>query len=219
MRFCRLIGLGLIAFLLSACGGPDQQDATEKAAEPAADAISVSDAELAGNPFLEEWDTPYGVPPFDAIEDSHYMPAIKKAVLDLRTEIDAIVNNPEPPTFENTIVALELSGDMLQKVAATFGNITGTDTNDELRALESQIYPMLTREFDAITMNDDLWQRVKAVYDQRESLSLGEQEARLLELVHRGFVRSGASLPPRERKTTWWTCTLRCDEQPGTAQR
>ena len=66
------------------------------------------------------------------------------------------------PTFENTIVALELSGDMLQKVAATFGNITGTDTNDELRALESQIYPMLTREFDAITMNDDLWQRVKA---------------------------------------------------------
>ena len=196
MRFCRLIGLGLIAFLLSACGGPDQQDATEKAAEPAADAISVSDAELAGNPFLEEWDTPYGVPPFDAIEDSHYMPAIKKAVLDLRTEIDAIVNNPEPPTFENTIVALELSGDMLQKVAATFGNITGTDTNDELRALESQIYPMLTREFDAITMNDDLWQRVKAVYDQRENLGLDEQDARLLELRHRSFIRAGAALSP-----------------------
>ena len=200
MRFSRLIGLGLAAFMLGACGGPDQQDATEEAAEPAADEISVTDAELAGNPLLEDWDTPYGVPPFDAIEDGHYLPAIKKGILELREEIAAIVDNPEPPTFENTIIAMELAGDTLQQVASTFGNITGTETNDALRALESQVYPMLTREFDAITMNDDLWQRVKAVYDQRDSLGLDEQDARLLELRHRSFIRAGAAFSPEVKK-------------------
>jgi peptidyl-dipeptidase Dcp len=201
MKFSRMPALGLIVLVLSACGGPDEADvAEEAAAEPAADEISVSEAELAGNPFLGEWDTPYGVPPFNAIEDAHYLPAIKKGILDLRAEIDAIVDNPEPPSFENTIIALEVAGELLQRVASTFGNITGTDTNDELRALESEIYPMLTREFDAITMNDALWQRVKAVYDQRDTLGLDEQDARLLELRHRSFVRSGAALSPDVKK-------------------
>ncbi|MEJ2255895.1 MAG: M3 family metallopeptidase [Woeseiaceae bacterium] len=201
MKFSRMPALGLIVLVLSACGGPDEADVAEEAApEPAADEISVSEAELAGNPFLGEWDTPYGVPPFNAIEDAHYLPAIKKGILDLRAEIDAIVDNPEPPSFENTIIALEVAGELLQRVASTFGNITGTDTNDELRALESEIYPMLTREFDAITMNDALWQRVKAVYDQRDTLGLDEQDARLLELRHRSFVRSGAALSPDVKK-------------------
>ena len=145
------------------------------------------------NPFRQDWDTPYGVPPFSSIEPGHYMPAVQKAVLELRDEIDAIANNPDAPTFENTIVALELAGNSLDKVANTFGNITGTETNDELRALESEIWPMLTREFDAITMNDTLWQRIKTIYDARDSLGLDEQDARLLELRHRSFVRSGAA--------------------------
>jgi peptidyl-dipeptidase Dcp len=185
MKFNRLIGLGLIALMLGACGGADQEEATEAAPPAASDEISVTEAELAGNPFMEEWDTPYGVPPFSAIENGHYMPAMKKGVLDLRAEIDAIVSNAEAPTFENTIVALELAGELLGDVASTFGNITGTDTDDELRALETEIYPMLTREFDAITMNPDLWQRVKTVYEQRDSLGLDEQDARLLELFRR----------------------------------
>ena len=193
MKFKSLIALGLSAFVLSACGGADQGEATEDAAEADSDAIAVSDADLAGNPFRRDWDTPYGVPPFSEIEPGHYMPAVKKAVLELRDEIDAIANNPEAPTFENTIVALELAGDALTKVSATFGNITGTETNDELRALESEIWPMLTREFDAITMNDTLWQRIKTVYDARDSLDLNEQDARLLELRHRSFVRAGAA--------------------------
>ncbi len=196
MKFNRLIGLGLIALMLGACGGSDQEDVADDAAASAADEISVSDAELAGNPFMEEWDTPYGVPPFSDIENAHYMPAIKKGILELRAEIDAIVNNAEAPTFENTIVALELAGDLLGDVASTFGNITGTDTDDELRALESEIYPMLTREFDAITLNPDLWARVQAVYEQRDSLGLDEQDARLLELRHRSFVRAGAAFTP-----------------------
>jgi len=200
MKFNRLIGLGLVALMLVACGGADQEEATEAASAAASDEISVTEAELAGNPFMEEWDTPYGVPPFAAIENAHYMPAIKKGVLELRADIDAIVNNAEAPTFENTIVALELAGELLGDVSSTFGNITGTDTNDELRALETEIYPMLTREFDAITMNPDLWQRVKAVYEQRDSLGLDEQDARLLELRHRAFIRAGAAFTPEVKE-------------------
>ena len=196
MKFNKLIGLGLIALMLGACGGADQEEATEAAPPAASDEISVTEAELAGNPFMEEWDTPYGVPPFSAIENAHYMPAMKKGVLELRAEIDAIVSNAEAPTFENTIVALELAGELLGDVASTFGNITGTDTDDELRALETEIYPMLTREFDAITLNPDLWQRVKTVYEQRDSLGLDEQDARLLELRHRSFIRAGAAFTP-----------------------
>ena len=200
MKFNRLIGLGLVALMLGACGASDQDDAAEDAPAAASDEISVSDAELAGNPFMQEWDTPYGVPPFSSIENGHYMPAIKKGILELRAEIDAIVNNPEAPTFENTIVALELAGELLGDVSSTFGNITGTDTDDELRALESEIYPMLTREYDAITLNPDLWARVKAVYEQRDSLDLDEQDARLLELRHRSFVRAGAAFTPEVKE-------------------
>ena len=200
MKLNRLIGLGLVALMLGACGASDQEDAAEDTPAAASDEISVSDAELAGNPFMEEWDTPYGVPPFSSIENGHYMPAIKKGILELRAEIDAIVNNPEAPTFENTIVALELAGELLGDVSSTFGNITGTDTDDELRALESEIYPMLTREYDAITLNPDLWARVKAVYEQRDSLDLDEQDARLLELRHRSFVRAGAAFTPEVKE-------------------
>ena len=196
MKFKRLIGLGLIALMLGACGGANQEEATETAPAAASDEISVTEAELVGNPFMEEWDTPYGVPPFSTIENAHYMPAMKQGVLELRADVDAIVNNADAPTFENTIVALELAGELLGDVASTFGNITGTDTDDELRALETKIYPMLTREFDAITLNPDLWQRVKTVYEQRDSLGLDEQDARLLELRHRSFIRAGAAFTP-----------------------
>ena len=196
MKFIRLTILTLAALALGACGAKDEGENVQAAADAAPEEVVVTDEELAGNPFLEDWDTPYGVPPFSRIETGHYMPAIKKGILEQRAEIDAIVTNPEAPTFENTILAMETAGRLLTKVANTFGNITGTETNDELRALETQIYPMLTRENNAINFNEKLYERVKAVYDQRESLGLGEQEARLLELVHRNFVRSGASLAP-----------------------
>ena len=196
MKFNRLMGLGLIALMLGACGASDQDEPADDASAAASDEISVTDAELAGNPFMEMWDTPYGVPPFSSIENGHYMPAIKKGVLGLRDEIDGIANNADAPTFENTIVALELAGELLGDVASTFGNITGTDTDDELRALETEIYPLLTREFDAINLNDNLWQRVKTVYEQRDSLGLNEQDARLLELRHRAFIRAGAAFTP-----------------------
>jgi peptidyl-dipeptidase Dcp len=193
MTISNKTGLALLALLLAACGGAEQEPAAGAAASAAADDITVTEAELAGNPFREEWDTPYEVPPFAVIENGHYMPAFKKALLERRAEIDAIANNPEPPTFENTIVALEAAGESLSKVTGTFNNVTSTDTNEELQALESEIYPMLSRENSAIALNDTLWQRVNSIYEQRDSLGLNEQDARLLELTHRGFVRAGAA--------------------------
>lgn len=190
----------LAALLLSACGGGEPDSAAEAEGEATAaaesDEITVTDAELEGNPFREEWDTPFGVPPFDAIEDEHFMPAIKKAILEMRAEVDAIVQNPDEPTFENTILALESTGDSIAKVLYTFSALTGTELNDNLRELQRDVWPMWSRESDAVTLNDDLYQRVLAVYGQRDSLDLGEQEARLLELTHRRFIRAGAALAP-----------------------
>ena len=186
----------LAGALVAGCGGDPETPAaaeTEQAAT-AADDITVSDAELAGNPFLEDWDTPFGVPPFDRISDDDYLPAFKKAMLDQRAEFEAIVNNPEPPTFENTIIELEKVGSLAVKVGLTFGPLASTELNEKKRELQSVIYPMWTREYDKILLSDDLWNRVLTVYEARDTLNLNEQDARLLELTHRNFVRSGAAL-------------------------
>ena len=197
-----LTGATALTLALAACGNnattdPADEPAVEQTEEASTSApeITVTDAELAGNPFLEDWDTPYGVQPFAEIDDAHYMPAFKKAVLDLRTEIDAIVDNPDAPTFENTIVALDTAGPLMTKVMLTFWNITGTELNDNLRELQTEISPMFSREMDAISFNDGLFERVRTVYDQRDRLGLDEQDARLLELTYRNFVREGANLP------------------------
>jgi len=186
----------VITAALAACGSREEAKVPDAASAAATDEILVTVEELEGNPFMEEWTTPYGVPPFAEIEDDDYLPAIKQGILELRADIAAITDNPEPPTFENTIVALELAGDRLSRVSYVFGNITSTDTNDTLRALETEVYPMLTREYDAITMNPALFERVQAIYEQRDNLNLDEQDARLLELRHRSFVRAGAALAP-----------------------
>ena len=197
MNIGRLSMLLLFTALTASCGESEPQSGGgNNTAEPIADDLTVSDSELADNPFRKNWETPFGVPPFAEISTGDYLPAVKKALQELRADIDAIVGNPEAPTFSNTIVPLEVSGESLDKVAATFSNITGTDTDDELRTLQTQIYPMLTRESDAIALNPVLYERVKAVFDARESLNLGEQEARLLELTHRSFVRAGAAFAP-----------------------
>ena len=188
-----LIGC-LLSATLAACGGRDAEETAADSASDAMDEITVSEAELAGNPFLEEWDTPYGVPPFDRIEDEHFMPAFKKSVLELRAEIAAITDNPEPPSFDNTIVALEKTGPLMSKVLYTFSPLTGTELNDTLRELQTQIWPIFSRESDAITLNEQLFQRVLAVYEAQETLNLDEQDARLLKLTHRDFVRAGAAL-------------------------
>ncbi|NRB71260.1 MAG: M3 family metallopeptidase, partial [Xanthomonadales bacterium] len=192
----------LAATTLAACGGGESETAAAPeldtvietvAATPAADDMVVTEAELAGNPFLQTWDTPFGIPPFAAISDDDFMPAFKQGVLDMRAEVAAIADNPEAPTFENTILALEETGDLITRVGLVFSPLTGTELNDKKRELQSEIYPMWTRESDKINLNEQLWQRVETLYEQRDSLNLDEQDARLLELTHRRFVRSGAA--------------------------
>lgn len=194
MKINGLLTLVLTLALLGACSGADDSAVPDAADSDAADAIAVTDAELAGNPFMREWDTPYGVPPFADIEAGHYMPAVKKGILELRADIDAIVSHADAPNFENTIVALELAGERLDRVTATFFNIAGTELTDEISDLQTKISPMLSREFDAITLNDKLFQRVEAIYNNRDNLGLDEQDKRLVELRRRAFIRAGAAL-------------------------
>ena len=149
LRIVPIVALSAVA--LAACGGGDEKAPAEDAADATQTAgadIVVTAAELAGNPFLEDWTTPYGVPPFDSIEDEHFMPAFKHGVLELRKEVAAITANTDAPTFDNTILALEKSGDALNNVVYPFSALTGTELNDALRALQREIWPMYSREIE-----------------------------------------------------------------------
>lgn len=146
------------------------------------------------NPFFEEYNTPYGAVPFDEIKVEHFMPAFQEGMKQQTAEIEAIVNNPEAPTFENTIEAMENSGKLLTKVSYVFSCLTGAETNDELTALSMEISPLLSAHGDNISLNDGLFQRVKAVYEQKDQLNLNQEQARLLEITYKDFIRSGAAL-------------------------
>ena len=146
------------------------------------------------NPFFEEYSTPYGSVPFDEIKVEHFMPAFQEGMKQQTAEIEAIVNNPEAPTFENTIEAMENSGQLLSKVSYVFSCLTGAETNDELTALSMEISPLLSAHGDNISLNDGLFQRVKAVYEQKDQLNLNQEQARLLEITYKDFIRSGAAL-------------------------
>ena len=189
----KLISSLVIMLAVSAC-------AEEKTAEQAKTVIAkeaeTTEAQVTQetNILLADWDTPFGIPPFDKVNDEDYMPAVQKAVESMRAEIKAITDNAEEPTFENTIVALEQAGGDLTRIIRLFSNITGTDTNDKLKELQVEIYPMLTREQDAISLNEALFARVDQVYKNRDTLELDMHDARLLELTHLGFVRQGASM-------------------------
>jgi len=164
-------------------------------AAPAATQVAAED-----NPFFEDWETPYGIPPFDRIRDEHYRPAFERGIVELRADIAAIRDDTAPPTFENTIEALELAGELLNRVSDTFNNINNTDTNDFLQELDVEMTPRLTRERDAIYMDEKIFARVNSLYEQRESLGLDEQARRLLELTHLDFVRQGAALDAASRE-------------------
>lgn len=151
-------------------------------------------AEATPNPFFSEYSTPFGVPPFDKIEVAHYKPALLRGMEDHKKEIDAIVSNPEEPTFQNTIVALDQSGELLTKVAYAFGGQSSVNTTDEIQELEQELYPLLSAHSDDISLNPALFARVKAVYDKQASLNLDKEQKKLLEETYKGFVRGGANL-------------------------
>lgn len=146
------------------------------------------------NPFFVEWTTPFGVPPFDQILPEHYLPAIEEGMRLEKAEIDSIVNNPEAPTFENTVVAYDNTGAFLSKVSSVFGCITGTDITPELEEIQGKVSSMSTAHRSDISLNPALFARIKTVYDNRESMGLDSLQLRLLDKVYKGFERGGANL-------------------------
>ena len=147
------------------------------------------------NPLLVEQNTPFGVPAFDQVKIEHYLPAFEKAIAENEAEIAAIANNPEAPTFANTIEALDRSGELLNKVVGVFFNVIEADGNDEMNAIAEEVSPKLSALSDGIILNDALFQRVKAVYEQRESLGLNDEQMRLLTETFKSFANNGANLP------------------------
>jgi len=146
------------------------------------------------NPLMQDWTGPFGVAPFDQIKDAHFSPAIEAAMIAHNAEIAAIADNPEPPSFENTIEALEGAGEALDKALSVLFNLMGADTNPTRQALQKEWSPKLSAHSSAISSNTKLFQRITQLWNDRENLGLDEQQARVLMLSHRGFVRAGAAL-------------------------
>ena len=154
----------------------------------------------AQNPFFEKYTTPYGTVPFDKIKTEHYEPAIREGIRQQTAEIDAIVNNPEAPTFANTILAYEKSGELLDRVTTVFGNLRSAETNDDLQTLAQEMMPLLSEHSNNISLNEELFKRVKAVYNQKEQLNLTPEQTKLLENIYDGFIRRGANLQGEAQK-------------------
>lgn len=155
----------------------------------------VAEAMSSTNMLLEEWDTPFGVPPFDQIASGDYLSAIRAGMEEQNREIDAIVNNVEAATFENTIEALEFSGELLSRSNRLFNAVDGAHSNDVLKETGKTLAPELSAHRDNITLNKGLFERVLTVYEQRDSLHLSAEQRRLLDETHKQFVRAGANLP------------------------
>ena len=171
--------IALSAIVLASCTSkPEQKPETEKT-----------------NPFLSEYTTPFQVPPFDQIKIEHYMPAFEAGIKEQQDEVNAIVSNSEPATFENTILPYDKSGQILSRVSNVFFNLNECLTNDEMIAIAEQVLPMLSKHSDAIMMNPKLFERIDYVYQHRNEMGLDDQQIRVAEKYHQDFVRSGAALP------------------------
>ena len=152
------------------------------------------------NPLLVDQNTPFGVPAFDQVKIEHYMPAFEQSIAAYEAEVQAIVNNPEAPTFANTIEALDRCGEQLDKVIGVFFNVLEADGNDEMNQIAEEVTPMISALTDGIILNDALFQRVKAVYEQRQSLQLTPEQDRLLSETFKSFANNGANLPEDKKE-------------------
>ena len=146
------------------------------------------------NPFFKEWNTPFGVPPFNLIKNGHYIPAFEKGMAEQNMEIDAILNNPEAPTFENTLAAYDRSGKLLEKVSSVFYALNGANTSPEMQEIARKLSPMLSKHSDDINLNPKLFERVKSIYSLRTNITYDPDQLRLIEETYKGFIRGGAGL-------------------------
>jgi len=169
-----------VAVTLGACDGKKNNDVMDKSSSE--------------NPILSEWNTPFGVPPFDRIEPAHYMPAFEMAFKENKAEIDAIINQSEAPTFENTILKMERAGKTLSKVSRVFSAVNAAHSNKEIRDIASEIAPIMAKHSDYINLNSELFKRVDVVFAGREDATLTSEESKLLEETYKGFIRSGVNL-------------------------
>lgn len=188
-----IVALVLLGATLSCAVAP--KTAVAPAAAPTAPAAAA-----AANPLLEPWSTPFGVPPFPAIRAEHFLPAIEEAMRRHLGEIDAIVTNPHPPTFANSVAALDDAGELLDAVVSVFSNLRAAETNDALQEVARTVTPRLAAHRDRIFLNEKLFARVKAVWEGRQGLSLSTEDRRLLEEMYSEFVRAGALLSPEAKQ-------------------
>lgn len=162
--------------------------------------LSACSGNKEGNPLLEKWNTPFETPPFDEIKNEHYLPAFKEAIKLHNSEIDKIVNSTEEPTFQNTIEALEYSGELLTRVRNVFGAMRSAMNSDELQEISKEVIPILSKHKDDINLNAKLFSRVKAVYNKRDELNLTTEQKTLLNKYYKGFVRGGADLNDKDKE-------------------
>ncbi len=152
------------------------------------------------NPFFSEYTTPLGVPPFDKIDTTSYMPAFIEGMKQEDEDIAGITGNKEAPTFENTILAFDRKGKLLTKVSKVFYNLNSANTNDQMQAIARKISPLMSKHNDDIYLNEKLFQRIKAVYDKRNDSKLDSQQLRVTEKYYRDFERMGANLPADKKE-------------------
>jgi peptidyl-dipeptidase Dcp len=154
----------------------------------------------AQNPFFTDYKTPQGTPPFDKIKNEHFEPAFKKGIEEHQKEIDQIVNNTENPTFQNTIEAYEKSGELLSKVSSVFYNLLSAESNDEMMTISQQMSPLLSEHSNNISLNENLFERVKSIYDKRKDLGLTPEQIRLTEKIYEGFEDKGVTLSAKDKE-------------------
>jgi peptidyl-dipeptidase Dcp len=156
--------------------------------------------EKSSNPFLNEYDTPFGVPPFEKIKAAHFMPAFIKGFDDENKEYDAIINNPNEPTFKNTIKKMQYTGEILDKVGGAFGILSGALNSDSLMAINKELSPLQSKHRDDINLNEKLFLRVKKVYENKDKFKLTDEEKKLLDDTYKGFIRNGAALSNEDKE-------------------
>lgn len=187
MKKIQLLLFLVILVVIAGCSSETEQSVTQPA-------VAVD------NPFYSPSDLPLEFPPFDRIETTHYLPAFEKGMTDHLAEIEVIANESEAPTFENTMVALEKSGALLTRVANVFYAMSSAHTNDDIKAIETEVAPKIAAHRDSILLNKKLYDRVKAIYDTRDDLGLDAESKRLVEETHKDFVRAGAALDDQQKQ-------------------
>ncbi len=198
--FFTTLGIAALLALLAGCWTTTTKtNAPAAAPQPAAVPTPSGPAMVAHNPLLTPSPLPYHLPPFEQIKDEHFAPAFEQGMAGELKEVDAIAHNPAAPTFENTVVALERTGDSLGRASRAFGILTGALTNPNLQKLETELSPKFAAHRDAIRLNSALFARLSAVYDARATLGLDPESARLLDRYYKDFVRSGAKLSEADK--------------------